>query len=74
MRIYDVYRGKHIRACIRIWDSDEIEWTYRPEVAEWEGFWWSNDTKSEIERMIKEYPHLVEFPVSEFRIMLREKE
>jgi hypothetical protein len=71
MKIYDVYRGEELKACIRIWDTGEIEWAYRPQQAEWSGFWWSNEVKSAIEHMIREYPHLDEFPIADFVIRLR---
>jgi hypothetical protein len=71
MRIYDVYRGQELKACIRIWDSEEIEWAYYPQVAEWSGFWWSNDTKVAIEHMIRAHPHVEEFPVQDFTIRRR---
>jgi hypothetical protein len=71
MRIYDVYRGDELKACIRIWDTHEIEWAYRPQEAEWHGFWWSNEVKSAIEHMIRAYPKLDEFPIADFVIRLR---
>jgi len=55
MRIYDVYRGQELKACICVWNTGEIDWAYYSEKAEWNGFWWSNDIKSAIEHVIQEY-------------------
>jgi hypothetical protein len=71
VRIYDVYRDQSLRACIRRHDDGRIEWAYRQEEAGWQGFWWPNEVKSEIERMIEEYPSLAEFAVSDFTIRRR---
>ena len=71
MRIYDVYRGQELKACIRVWNTGEIDWAYYSEKAEWNGFWWSNDIKSAIEHVIQEYPNLDEFPMTDFVIRLR---
>ena len=71
MRIYDVYRCEDLKACIRVWNMGEIEWAYRPQEGEWHGFWWSNEVKSAIEYMIRAYPKLDEFPISDFIVRLR---
>jgi hypothetical protein len=71
MRIYDVYRGRELKACIRVWNTGEIDWAYYPQAAEWNGFWWSNDIKSAIEHIIREYPTLDEFPMTDFVIRLQ---
>ena len=71
MKMYEVYRGQELKACIRIWGTDEIEWAYRPQEAEWNGFWWGNDVKWAIEQMIQEYPDREEFPISDFTIRRR---
>jgi hypothetical protein len=63
--------SQELKACIRIWDNEEIEWAYYPQEAEWSGFWWSNETKAAIEHLIRQYPQLDEFPYSEFVIRLR---
>jgi hypothetical protein len=77
MRIYDVYRGhalrsENLQACIRVNNGGKMEWAFRPEEAEWQGFWWSDDVISEIQQMIKAYPALTEFPVSDFMIYQRD--
>jgi hypothetical protein len=79
MRIYDIFRGytfrpENIRACIRIQHNGRIEWAYCQEEATWQGFWWANDVKSEIERTIQECPILTEFLVSDLTVLLRDKE
>jgi hypothetical protein len=71
MRIYDVYRGEELKACIRLWSSGEMDWAYRPLEAEWNGFWWSNEVKSAIEYMIRSHPKVDEFPIVDFMIRLR---
>ena len=71
MRLYDVYQGDDAKACIRMWGTGEIEWAYRAEQGDWQGFWWSNEVKSAIEHIIREYPKLDEFPIADFVIRLR---
>jgi hypothetical protein len=71
MRIYDVYRGQELKACIRVWNTEEIEWAYRPQEAEWNGFWWSNDVKLAIEQIIQHNPSVEEFALADFTIRRR---
>ena len=71
MKIYDVFRGGELKASIRIWGTSEIEWTYRPVDAEYNGFWWGNDVKQAIEEMILDYPEREVFQVSDFMIRQR---
>jgi hypothetical protein len=68
MRIYDVYRHKDIVARVRILGSGKIEWAYREEQGDWQGFWWSNDIKSTIDQFVKMYSNLDELRVSEFTL------
>jgi hypothetical protein len=71
MRIYDVYRGTALRACIRIQDDGQIDWVYRPDEAEWQGFWWRNDDKSAIEQALQQHPQREELTISGFTIRPR---
>ena len=66
MRTYDVYRHNDLVARIRIRESGKIEWAYRQEQGDWQGFWWSNDVKSTIDDIIRRYPDLEELNVSDF--------
>jgi hypothetical protein len=68
MNMYDVYRYKDLTARVRVLDSGKIEWAYRQQQGNWQGFWWSNDIKSTIEQFIKQYPDLEELVVSEFTL------
>jgi hypothetical protein len=68
MRMYDVYRHNDLVARVRILESGKIEWAYRQEHGDWQGFWWSNDIKSTIDELIRRYPDLEELVVSEFRL------
>ncbi len=77
MRIYDIFRGytlrpEDMRACVRIQDNGRIEWAYCQEEAAWQGFWWANEVKSEIERTIQECPVLTEFLVSDLTVRRRD--
>jgi hypothetical protein len=69
MRTYDVYRYNDLVARIRILDSGKIEWAYRQNQGNWQGFWWSNETKFTIDEIIKLYPDIEELDISEFRIL-----
>jgi hypothetical protein len=71
MRIYDVYRYQDLTACMRVLESGQIEWAYRQESYDWQGFWWSNDIKCLIEELIQEFPNRKEWAVSEFTIRRR---
>jgi hypothetical protein len=66
--MYDVYRYEDLVARVRILDNGKIEWAYRQECGGFQGFWWSNDTKSIIEQFIRQYPDLEELVVSEFTL------
>jgi hypothetical protein len=66
--MYDVYRHNDLVARVRILESGKIEWAYRQEHGDWQGFWWSNDIKSTIDELIRRYPDLEELVVSEFRL------
>jgi hypothetical protein len=68
MRIYDVYRYTDLVARVRILESGKIQWAYRQEHGNWQGFWWSNDIRSTIEQFIQRYPELEELVVSEFTL------
>jgi hypothetical protein len=68
MRMYDVYRYNDLVARVRILESGKIEWAYRQEHGNWQGFWWSNDIRLTIEQFIQRYPELEELVVSEFTL------
>jgi hypothetical protein len=68
MRIYDVYRYNDLVARVRILERGKIQWAYRQEHGNWQGFWWSNDIRSTIEQFIQRYPELEELVVSEFTL------
>ncbi len=68
MRTYDVYRYEDLVARVRILDSGTIEWAYRQEHADWQGFWWSNDGKFLIEEVIQNFPNRQELAVSVFTL------
>jgi hypothetical protein len=68
MRIYDVYRYNDLVARVRILERGKIQWAYRQEHGNWQGFWWSNDIRSTIEQFIQQYPELEELVVSEFTL------
>jgi len=68
MRIYDVYRYNDLVARVRILESGKIQWAYRQEHGNWQGFWWSNDIRLTIEQFIQRYPELEELVVSEFTL------
>jgi hypothetical protein len=68
MRIYDVYRYTEVVARVRILDNRKIEWAYRQEPGNWQGFWWSNDIKHRIDNIIRRYPELEELEISEFSL------
>jgi hypothetical protein len=74
MRTYDVYRGQEVTACVRIRECGQIEWAYRQEPFDWQGFWWSNDDKLLIEELIQDFPHRETLTVSEFTIRRHDKE
>jgi hypothetical protein len=73
MRMYDVYRHEDPTARVRILESGTIEWAYRQEQGDWQGFWWSNEIKLTIEQFIKQYSDLEELVVSEFTLRRCEK-
>jgi hypothetical protein len=73
MRMYDVYRHHDLVARVRIGDTGTIEWAYRQEHGNWQGFWWSNDIKATIDQMLKQYPELEELVVSEFTLRQDQK-
>ena len=68
MRIYDVYRYNDLVARVRILERGKIQWAYRQEQGNWQGFWWSNDIRSTIEQFIQRYQELEELVVSEFTL------
>jgi hypothetical protein len=68
MRMYDVYRYDELVARVRVLDNGKIEWAYRQEYGEWQGFWWSNETKSIIDEIVEQYPGLEVLNVSEFHV------
>jgi hypothetical protein len=68
MRIYDVYRCDDLVARVRVLDNGKIEWSYRQESGDWQGFWWCNETKSIIDEIIEQYPGLEVLVVSEFKV------
>jgi hypothetical protein len=71
MRMYDVYRHHDLIARVRIGEMGTIEWAYRQEHGNWQGFWWSNDVKILIEELIQDFPDRKELAVSEFTIRRR---
>jgi hypothetical protein len=72
MKIYDVYQGQDLKACIRLWGTAKIEWTYQPHEAASNEFGWSYEDKQAIEDIILTYPHLEEFPLGSFIVRLRQ--
>lgn len=68
MRLYDVYRHDDLVARVRILENGKIEWAYRQEHGNWQGFWWSNDMKSILEQLIQQYPSRKRLAISEFRL------
>ena len=68
MRTYDVFRRKDLVARVRIGESGIIEWAYRQEQGEWQGFWWNNTIKSNIDQIIAQYPELQELEMSHFTL------
>ena len=74
MRLYDVYRYEDFVARVRILEDGNIEWAYRQEYGNWQGFWWSNETKHRIEEFIINYPFFVELVVAEFTLRRCERE
>jgi hypothetical protein len=71
MRMYDVYRHDELVARVRILATGKIEWAYRQEHGNWQGFWWSNDIKLLIEQLIQQYPRRRHLEISEFRLRRR---
>jgi hypothetical protein len=69
MRIYDVYHGRDIKACLYIQDDGQKKWDFSPD--EWRGFWWGDDSKTAIERAVEQYPNQDEFTFSVFTIRQR---
>jgi hypothetical protein len=74
MRTYDVYRNEEVTACVRIRECGLIEWAYRQEPFDWQGFWSSNDDKRLIEELIQDFPERETLTVSAFTIRRRDKE
>jgi hypothetical protein len=68
MRIYDVYRYNDLVARVRTLENGKIEWAYRQEHGNWQGFWWSNSIKNTMEEFIKGYPDFEELVVAEFTL------
>jgi hypothetical protein len=68
MRMYDVYRYNDLVARVRILERGKIEWAYRQEHGNWQGFWWSNGIKNTMEEFIKRYPDFEELVVAEFTL------
>jgi hypothetical protein len=68
MKLYDVYRYDDLVARVRILGNGTIEWAYRQEHGNWQGFWWSNESKHTIEEFITNYPFFVELVVAEFSL------
>jgi len=68
MRTYDVYRYEDLVARVCILDSGTIEWVFRQEHADWQGFWWNNDGKFLIEDVIQDFPDRQELAVAMFTI------
>jgi hypothetical protein len=68
MRMYDVYRYDDLVARVRVRDRGKIEWAYRQEEGNWQGFWWCNDVKGTIDEIIQKYQELEELVVAEFTL------
>ena len=68
MRMYDVYRYDDLVARVRVRAGGKIEWAYRQEAGNWQGFWWSNDIKCTIDEIIDKYQELEELVVAEFTL------
>ena len=74
MRIYDVYRYNDLVARVRVLENGTIEWAYRQKQGNWQGFWWSNESKERIEEFIIHYPFFEELVVAEFTLHRCERE
>jgi hypothetical protein len=68
MRMYDVYRYDYLVARVRVRENGKIEWAYRQEQGDWQGFWWDNDVKRNIDKILQQYPELDELEVSHFTL------
>jgi hypothetical protein len=66
--MYDVYRYNDLVARARILENGNIEWAYRQEYGNWQGFWWSNPIKNTMEEFIIRYPDFEELVVAEFTL------
>jgi len=66
--MYDVYRYDDLVARVRVRARGKIEWAYRQETGNWQGFWWSNDIKCTIDEIIDKYQELEELVVAEFTL------
>jgi hypothetical protein len=66
--MYDVYRYDDLVARVRVRENGKIEWAYRQEQGDWQGFWWDNDVKRNIDKILQQYPELDELEVSHFTL------
>jgi hypothetical protein len=66
--MYDVYRYDDLVARVRVRENGKIEWAYRQEQGDWQGFWWDNDVKRNIDKILQQYPKLDELEVSHFTL------
>jgi hypothetical protein len=71
MKMYDIYRGREVAACVRLHDGGRIEWAYRQERSDGEGFWWNTDEQRLIEELIRDFPQRPVLAVSAFTIRQR---
>jgi hypothetical protein len=68
MRRYDVYRHSDCVARVRILNGGTIEWVYRQEPGDWQGFWWINDVKLTIEQALLHWPERQDLAIAEFTL------
>ena len=66
--MYDVYRYDDLVARVRVRENGKIEWAYGQEQGDWQGFWWDNDVKRNIDKILQQYPELDELEVSHFTL------
>jgi len=72
MKMYDIYRGQEVAACVRLQDGGQMAWAYRQEPSDGQGFWWNSDDQHLIEELIRDFPQRLVLAVSEFTIRQRE--
>ena len=71
MKLYDVYRGGEVIACVRMREGGWMEWASRQGPSDGEGVWWSTDDLRLIEELIRDFPQRSVLAVSAFTIRQR---